>query len=1221
MDKVNKRDSSTAQFPVVGIGASAGGLDAVKEFLKALPAKSGMAFVFIQHLSPNHESILPELLQKVTPFPVQAITDNIHLERDHLYIIPQNKIVTTEDGILKLAPLDKKNKQSNIIDLFFSSLGIVHQDYAVGIVLSGSLNDGTLGLQVIKSYGGLTFAQDEGSAAFDSMPKSAVKAGVVDFVLPPAQIAQRLIEINHPFHYEYSQIEITDTLPEQDKETFKQILTVLRVRRGVDFTYYKQSTLKRRIVRRMALNKIEKPSNYLSFLRENKSEQDALYNDMLISVTNFFRDAQSFDILCKSIFPTLFSKKISTEPLRFWIAGCATGEEAYSMAICLQEQLGDKAAAMKIQIFATDISETAIAKARTGIYRPNELEGVSKSRLQQFFIKQDSTYQVSKAIRDMCVFAHHNLLKDPPFSKIDLVSCRNVMIYLEPVLQKKALSTFHYALNEDGYLMLGKSETIGANTDIFTAYNSTEKIYVRKGPVGRFMAVSSAGREQSFREIDKGVQKESADKDVFKLADDVMLASFMPASVLVNDKFDIIQFRGATESWLIPPIGKPSFNLLKMAREGLSFELRNILHLAKKTSLAARKLGVFFKANGLQHYVNIQAIPLKDTPEPYYLVVFQTTSATGIQLVPQEVNPGQASVAHDERDLRIEQLEKELTQARADMRAITEEQETSNEELQSANEELLSGSEELQSLNEELETSKEELQSTNEEIMIVNKELLDRNDQLNNARQYTEGIVKTIRDPLIILDSELKIKRATAGFYQKFKLTEKETENEYLYELDNNQWDIPGLKQLLGEVLPEKKQLEDFEVEHIFPVLGRRFLCLNARQIDNVNGEQLILLAIEDITDKRKIEQGLVEVERLLTESKERLKFAVDSAGLGTWDYAPQSRELIWDKQCKEIFGLKTADHVDITVFFDKIRLDDRARVEEGVREALRDSRLGEFDIEFRTVLIQGKTKWLKAKGRAYFNDEGIATRFIGTLLDISVQKLIDEGTLDLLNKKDEFISIASHELKTPVTSLKAILQIIERATLKKEEMKALHGFAQKANKQVDKLTELIKDLLDVTKIQAGKLELRKIEFTLGELIEECREELQSSSLHQILIEGDYTIKVYADRNRLEQVIINLISNAIKYSPGGNVVIIKTEKLAEGIKIAVTDFGIGITADKIPMLFDRFYRVDENSQRYAGLGLGLFISSEIVKQHRGHIQVESQEGKGSTFWFVIPGRG
>jgi two-component system CheB/CheR fusion protein len=1219
MGKVIKENNQSVQFPVVGIGASAGGLDAVKAFLKALPAKSGMAYVFIQHLSPNHDSILPEILQKVAPFPVQQITDNIHLEQDHLYIIPANKVVTAIDGILKLTPIEKNHTKSNTIDLFFSSLGMIHQSYAVGVILSGALTDGTLGLQVIKSYGGLTFAQDEGSAEFDSMPKSAIRAGVVDFVLPPQKIAEQLISMNHPFHTDYSSLEIADTIPEQDNETFKQILTVLRVRRGVDFTYYKQSTLKRRIIRRMALNKLEQPSNYLSFLRENKNEQDALYNDMLISVTHFFRDTQSFEVLRSDILPALLVKKAGEDSIRIWIAGCATGEEAYSMAICLQEQLGDKAAAMKIQIFATDISETAIAKARTGIYRQAELEGVSLSRLQQFFVKQDGAYQVSKTIRDMCVFANHNLLKDPPFSKIDLVSCRNVMIYLEPVLQKKALSTFHYALNENGYLVLGKSETIGTNTDIFKVANSTEKIYTRKGPIGRFMAVSSPGREQSFREIDKNVQKESTDKDVFKVADETMLVSFMPASVLVNEKFDIIQFRGPTETWLIPPMGKPSFNLLKMAREGLSFELRNILHMAKKTTQPARKFAVFFKVNGLQHFVNLQAIPLKDTIEPYYLIVFQNASSTGIQHVPDEVNPGRTSVSYDESDLRIEQLEKELIQARADMRAITEEQETANEELQSANEELLSGSEELQSLNEELETSKEELQSTNEEVMIVNKELLDRNDQLNNARMYTEGIVKTIRDPLLILDSKLRVKRATSGFYQKFRFNEKQTEGYYLYELGDRQWDIPELRELLEDVLPDKKELEDFEVEKVFPVIGKRFMCLNARQIDNINGEQLILLAIEDITDKRKIEQGLAEVERLLNESKERLKFAVDSAGLGTWDYDPQTKELIWDKRCKEIFGLLPISRVDIASFFEKVHPEDLIRVEGNIKDTLSDPHCEEFDIEFRTIAIQQKIKWLKAKGRAYFNDQGISIRFIGTLLDITVQKLIDDATLELLNKKDEFISIASHELKTPVTSLKAILQIIERATLKKEEMKSLHGFVQKANKQVDKLTELIKDLLDVTKIQAGKLELKKTDFNLGELLDECKDELQTGSAkHQLILEGNSNIKIKADRNRLEQVVINLISNAIKYSPNGNKVIIKAEKTTEGVKIAITDFGIGIPGEKISLLFDRFYRVDDVSQRYAGLGLGLFISAEIIKQHHGHIYVDSEVGKGSTFWFVIP---
>jgi two-component system CheB/CheR fusion protein len=1220
MSKVNIVDPIKKRFPVVGIGASAGGLDAVKTFLKALPAKTGMAFVFIQHLSPNHESILPEILRKITPFPVKEITDNIHLEPDNLYIIPENKVVTVIDHMLRLAPLTHQNKKSNTIDLFFSSLGIIHQSYAIGVVLSGALSDGTQGLQVIKSYGGLTFAQDESSAAFDSMPKSAANAGVVDFILPPDKIAQRIMAINDPFHTDYlPQDGVPSSATPQDNEVFNQILTVLRVRRGVDFTYYKQSTLKRRIIRRMALGKVDRLVDYLAFLRENKTEQDALYNDMLISVTHFFRDTKSFEVLCDTIFPELTRKKDENEPLRIWIAGCATGEEAYSMAICLQEQLGDKAAAMKIQIFATDISETAIAKARTGVYRPGELEGISPSRLQQFFTKIDGSYQVNKVIRDMCVFAHHNLLKDPPFSKIDLVSCRNVLIYLEPVLQKRALTTFNYSLQQDGYLMLGKSETIGTNTDIFTPYNSSEKIYHRKGAVGRFMAVSSPGREKTFREIDQGVQRESINKDIFKLADDAMLANFMPPAVLVNEKFDIVQFRGSIETWLVPPTGRPSYNVLKMAREGLGFELRNLLHMAQKTNAPVRKFGVFFKINDLQHFVNVQVLRISDYAEPHYLVIFQQTTSSGIQPDMFDTGLPGEEVNYNAAEMRIEQLEKELIQTRADMRVISEEQETANEELQSANEELLSGSEELQSLNEELETSKEELQSTNEEILIVNKELLERNEQLNNTRAYADGIISTIRDPLIILDKDLRVKRATSGFYHKFKLTEEEAEGNYIYEIKNKQWDIPALRELLEDVLPAKKALADIEVTQVFSGIGKRIMCVNAREIDNINGEKLILLALEDITDNRKVEEGLIEVERLLAESKERLKFAVDSAGLGTWDYDPQTKEVVWDKRCREIFGITQPDIFHMETFLSTINTDDRVRVKNSISETLKDKDSGEFDLEFRTAPVNGKIKWLKAKGRAYFNKKGQSVRFIGTLLDITVQRLLDEATTDLLNKKDEFISIASHELKTPITSLKAVLQMIEKIISEKDEMKQLYSFVKKGIKQVDKLTELIKDLLEVTQIQAGKLKLKKTHFNLYDILKDCCEDSQIlSEKHHISIEGEKDVTVYADRNRVEQVIINLISNAIKYSPDGDKVNINIGKTAEGVKVSVTDFGIGIPKETLPFLFDRFYRVDEISQRYSGLGLGLYISAEIVRRHQGDIGINSTSGKGSTFWFTIP---
>ncbi len=838
MKKTQKPSTSAHLFPVVGIGASAGGLEALKIFLRALPAKSGMAFVFIQHLSTRHVSILPEILAPVSPIPVQSITDKVHIEPDVLYIVPENKVVTAIDGELQLT--DRKNdlKKNDTIDTFFSSLGAVHQSYAVGIVLSGSLSDGTVGLQVIKSYGGITFAQDGGSASYNSMPNNAVKAGVIDFVLPPAMIADRLIEINRPFYADQSEDEI-----------FKQILTILRVRRGIDFQYYKSSTLKRRIIRRMALAQLEKPANYLDYLRADKSEQDDLYNDMLISVTSFFRDPATFTMVSEEVFPRLVkNKEAENEPLRIWVAGCATGEEAYSMAICLYEYLGDRASLIKVQLFATDISEIAIAKARSGLYSLTEMEGLGEARIEKFFTKTDGKYQVNKAIRDMCVFAHHNLLKDPPFSKIDLLSCRNVMIYLEPVLQNRLLTTFHYALNKNGYLLLGKSETIGRQSDIFTSLKPNDKLYLKKGPDGRYMSVASYARETAFKEINRDLRKVEAEKDIFKIAEDAMLAHLIPPCVLINEKFDIIQFKGLTDPWLSLPTGRPSFNLLKIAKDDIAFELRNLLLQAKTSTVPVNKYGVFYKLNDLQHFVNLHVIPLFSASEPYYLVAFQSASSTGIQPNMFEITRNEGDTSYSEAQIRVEQLERELIQARADMRLISEEQESTNEKLQSYNEELLSSSEEQQSMNEELETSKEELQSINEEILIVNKELLDRNDQLSAARMYTDAIISTIRDPLLILGHDLRVKRASNSFYTKFKLSESQVAERYLYDVGNREWNIRELRDLLERILPEKKVMEDFEVKLVNS--EKLVLHLNARQIDTLSGEHLILLSIEDVTAK-----------------------------------------------------------------------------------------------------------------------------------------------------------------------------------------------------------------------------------------------------------------------------------------------------------------------------------------------------------------------------------
>lgn len=1221
MAKIKKSGDDSVlsvQFPVVGIGASAGGLDAVRQFLQIIPEKSGMAYVFVQHLSPTHESSLSDILERTSSIKVQQIkTDITNIQPDHFYIVPANKIVTVSDGLLKLSPLSDKHNKLKVIDLFFSSLATAYQSYAVGIVLSGMLTDGSSGLQAIKSSGGITFAQDEDSAAFKDMPKNAVNSGAVDFILSPSAIATHLMAINLPFNANYSETEIENTVPEQDEETFRQLLAILRARRGVDFSYYKPSTLKRRIVRRMALNNIKKPLDYLSYLRENKIEQDALYNDMLISVTNFFRDQESFDLLCTSVFPALIRKKNTNEPLRIWIAGCATGEEAYSMAICLQEQLGDKAAAIKIQIFATDISETAIAKARTGIYRPTDLQGLSTSRIAQFFTKQDGSYHVNKQIRDMCVFAQHNLLKDPPFSNIDIVSCRNVLIYMEPVLQKRAITTFHYSLNEQGFLMLGKSENIGNNPDIFAPYHNQEKIFSRIGARGRVMQVTSQGTEQSFKNIDKNISSKEVRKDIFKISDDLILSDYAPASVLVNSRFDIIQFRGSTDLWLTSSQGKASFNLLKMAREGLAFELRNLLHLTRKTNTLTKKEAIFFKFNDEQNYVDIKVVPIRAADEQHYLVFFEKGMVLPI-LLPSGKNSKQARNNIDPRDLRIEQQEKELMQCRADMKTITDEQEAINEELQRANQELLSGSEELQSLNEELETSKEELQSTNEEITIINNELLDRNEQLNNARRYTEGIINTIRDPLLILDKDLRVKRASDGFYNKFKVSEKETEGRYLYHLGNGQWNIPTLKDLLERVISERKEFIDFEVIHIFPSIGRVVMHLNARQLDKINGEQLILLAIEDVTAKRKVEEGLAEVEKLFAESKERLRLAVDSAGLGTWDYNPMLGEMIWDNRCKEMFGLSHNEHISYLLFINMIHPEDRNHVDADLKQALAGINNGEYEKEFRTIeKRENKHRWIKFKGKAYSNEEGVAYRFVGTSLDITIQKQLDEATTELLKQKDDFISIASHELKTPITSLKGSLQLIGRMKENPSPEK-LNALIEISGKSLDKVSVLIEDLLNASRINQGQLHLNKTHWVISKVIDDCCNHVRMAGQYTLITEGDLKLEVYADANRIDQVVINFVNNAIKYAPESKQIRINIEKIGKTAKISVIDNGPGISIEKQPHLFDRFYRVDNGGMQYSGLGLGLFISAEIIKKHHGTIGVDSEAGKGSTFWFIIP---
>jgi two-component system, chemotaxis family, CheB/CheR fusion protein len=866
--------SSTNEFPVVGVGASAGGLEAFKRLIRSISASSGMAFILVQHLEPNHESLLAEILQKSTSIPVQEITDNVHVEPDHIYIIPSNKLLTAYDGRLRLR-VRPKNKKNLPIDLFFTSLAEVHGSYAIGVVLSGTASDGTQGLKAIKENGGMTFAQEQASAAFPGMPQSAIDAGVVDFILTPEQIPLQLADTLAGFKKDPA----SGTFENADHEdAFRQLLNVLRLKKGTDFTYYKQTTIRRRINRRMGLNKIATISAYLGFFKSNADEQDLLYQDLLIPVTSFFRDPDTYDTLRESLLPLLFNNKTDNIPLRIWIAGCSTGQETYSMAIMLCEYLGDRFDGQRIQIFSTDVSERSIAIARKGVYTKSDITGLSPERLEKYFEKIAGSYHINKSIREVCVFAHHNFLKSPPFARMDLVSCRNVLIYMEPFLQKRALATFQYALNDNGYLLLGHSETTAPAVDLFLPFDRKEKIYMRKpGPV-KFLPVSTARSEHAAVDPEKPLPKERGREDFQKSADNLLLARFSPPGAVVNEQWDIVEFRGATDSWLQPGTGKASLNILKLTRDDLSFELRNALHKAKITGHPQVTESILLAVSDHHRLIAIEIYPLPNTTERHYLVLFRDRETNGPREQTEPDKPGGHSEGGTER-LRNQRLEKELAALREDMRSFVEDQEAVIEELQSANEELLSGSEELQSLNEELETSKEEIQSTNEELSTLNQELYDRHEQLNLARLYAEAIIATMREPLLVLDHSMLVRTANRSFYEKFGLTEEEVEGRSLYGLEAGKWDVPPLRQALDTLLSREGKINDIEIEYPVKPGGERILLLNAGRIfRKETAEQLILLAMEDITETRKREEEQKHFSQELTKQVQAQTSSLEEA-------------------------------------------------------------------------------------------------------------------------------------------------------------------------------------------------------------------------------------------------------------------------------------------------------------------------------------------------------
>ncbi len=958
MPKMSLIDSGEP-CPVVGVGASAGGLEAFTDLLKHLPAQTGLAFALVQHLDPTRKSHLSEILSRATGMRVVEVKNGISLKPDCVYVIPPNASMSVSDGTLTLAAREGGRGRHLPIDHFFESLAAHRGNKAIGVVLSGNASDGTMGLKAIKAAGGIAFAQDEESAKFPGMPRSAIGAGFVDFILPPEKIATELARLGAA---PYVQAPKDGQSDEQKGDGIRKVFKLLRSATGVDFANYRQTTIQRRIQRRLTVQRADALGEYLKQLEKDPKEVQALFQDILIHVTNFFREPESFALLRSQVFPELMKQRASDDPIRVWVPGCSTGEEAYSLAISLVEFLGDKRDRTAIQIFGTDVSESVIEAARRGIYDTSIEADVSPEQLRRFFTKGDRGYQINKCIRDLCSFARQNVVKDPPFSKLDLISCRNLLIYFEPVLQKKLIPVFHYALKPHGWLMLGSAETVSPFGDLFSPLDGKSKIF-RKRPEGGsgmpHMHLESdfpTAQKDPVHPEERPAQEVWSRLDVLREADRLVTSRYCPPGLVVNEEMEIIQFRGEVAPFLDPGNGEASLNLFRMVRPAFAREIRAAIASARKGSANARAHTLHLDLHGSAREVAVVVMRI-DPPtvkERAYVITFEA--------LPKAPEPPHSKT--DRRaDARSAELAEDLAAMKEHLQALSEEHDATNEELRSANEEIQSSNEELQSTNEELETAKEELQSSNEELTTLNEELrhnnghlTDVNDDLTNllrgvglpvvmlgrdlrirrftpgaqklfklvptdigrplgdikadidlpdletlvrevidgltvkerelrdhqgrwhrlqvrpyetsenkiagavvilfdvdearrngerlkhAANYAEAIIETMRDPLLVLDGSLRVKRATEGFCRHFRVKVEATEGQLLYELGNGQWDIPALRRMLEEILPKNTRVHDFPVTHSFPKIGQKTILLNARRVASASGDEAMIV-------------------------------------------------------------------------------------------------------------------------------------------------------------------------------------------------------------------------------------------------------------------------------------------------------------------------------------------------------------------------------------------
>ncbi len=1212
---------SRLPFPVVGIGASAGGISALTALFEALPADSGMAFVVIVHLSPDHESIIDQLIGRVTPMPIQKVSSRTPIESNHVYVISPSVQLSMNDGHIEVSPASRLRGRPVSIDVFFRTLAEVHWERSMAVVLSGTGSDGSLGIQRIKECGGVTLTQSPEDAEYEGMPASAIATGAVDFVLTAAEIGPKLASLwesalgielpvssDSTLAVEAPPSVDADLLAEQ---ALQRVMLLLRERSGHDFSHYKRATVLRRLERRLQVNRLRTLPQYSEFLELHFEETQALLKDLLISVTNFFRDPEAFRALGTEFAGARTEPPHGPQMLRAWTAGCATGEEAYSVAIVLSEYAVRHCPLAAIRVFASDIDKSAIAVARAGIYPDTIVADVSAVRRHQFFSKEAGRLRVRKDLRDKVLFSFHNLLHDPPFSHVDLVCCRNLLIYLDRTTQRKVLEVLHFALRPGGLLFLGSSESAEAAGELFEAVNKKFRIY-RASPVH--------GTRRSLPSIDlKGRCRlpfafdppMSVPSNLAEVHERLRHANATP-SVLTDERANILHSTPTAGAFLRFAPGAPSRDLLDVVRPELRLELRTAIFQAAQSGQSVTARRTPMQLGGRTEWIAITARPVAQGDSRFMLVLFDAVQST---LGADPVSTDTAA------DPRIALLEQELQSMRAQLQGSLGESATSTEELRASNEELQSINEELRSTTEELETSKEELQSVNEELSTVNQELKTKIEESDVVNDDLKNLIASIDIASIFVDRNLCIKRFTPAAVHLFNLIASDVGRSLLD--ITHRLDYPALEADIVHTLESLRVVE----REVGGPQGRIYLmrALPYRtQADVIDGA---VLNFVDITATRRAEEELRIGER-------RMRMVVES----TKDYAIITFDVdgfvtSWNIGAERMFGYAEVEMIgqSMTLIFTP-----------------RDRDLGIPQDEWRRAREDGRAtdeRWHQRKDGSTFYCSGIVTPMYDNGLvgyakiarDLSDAKRTEAQLEALLVKetqlraelqaagalKDDFLAVMSHELKHPLNLISVNAELLSRMP----EVRALPTVTRAADvirRTVIHQAKVIDDLLDLSRRQTGKLalDLAPIDWAsiIAHVLDAVKGDVEERQLKVETALEPGASRVMADAVRVEQIIWNLVSNALKFSsPKGRLQVALSVDGADA-RLDVTDTGQGIDASFMPHVFDLFRQANRGTTRsQGGMGIGLALVKSLAEAHGGRVAVASEGiGRGSRFSVWLP---